>query len=39
VLDTDEKFTRTFDKPGEYPYYCSIHPFMKGTITVIGEGK
>lgn len=24
------------DKPGTYPYYCSIHPEMKGTITVEG---
>ena len=23
---------------GSYPYICSIHPFMKGTITVSGEG-
>jgi plastocyanin len=21
-------------KPGSYPYICSIHPFMKGTLTV-----
>jgi plastocyanin len=23
---------------GSYPYICSIHPFMKGTITVSSEG-
>jgi plastocyanin len=23
---------------GSYPYICSIHPFMKGTITVSGDG-
>jgi plastocyanin len=23
---------------GSYPYICSIHPFMKGTITVTSEG-
>ena len=34
VLDTDEKFTFTFSKPGEYSYFCSIHPKMKGTIVV-----
>ena len=23
-----------FDTPGTYTYYCLIHPFMRGTITV-----
>src|SRR5208282_6465871 len=26
ALDTDDKFSYTFAKPGEYPYFCSIHP-------------
>jgi plastocyanin len=34
ALDTDEKFSATFDKPGTYSYFCSIHPKMKGTIVV-----
>lgn len=34
VMDTDEKFSYTFAKPGTYPYYCSIHPKMTGTIIV-----
>ena len=34
VLDTDDKFTYTFTKPGTYAYFCSIHPRMKGTIVV-----
>jgi plastocyanin len=32
VLDTDEKFSFTFTKPGEYPYFCSIHPKMTGKV-------
>ena len=24
----------TFTKAGTYKYYCSIHPYMKGTVTV-----
>ena len=23
-----------FDTPGTYKYYCLIHPFMVGTVTV-----
>jgi plastocyanin len=34
VLDTDEKFSFTFTKPGEYPYFCSIHPKMTGRVIV-----
>jgi plastocyanin len=34
VLDTDEKFSFTFSKPGTYPYFCSIHPKMTGKIIV-----
>jgi len=34
VLDTDEKFSHTFDKAGTYPYYCTIHPKMTGKVVV-----
>lgn len=34
VLDTDEKFSYTFTKPGAYPYFCSIHPKMTGKVVV-----
>lgn len=34
ALDTDEKFSYTFTKPGTYSYFCSIHPKMKGTVVV-----
>ena len=34
ALDTDDKFTFTFDKPGTYTYFCSIHPHMTGTVVV-----
>ena len=34
VLDTDEKFSFTFDKAGNFPYFCSIHPKMTGTVIV-----
>lgn len=34
ALDTDDKFSFTFDKPGTYEYYCSVHPRMTARITV-----
>ncbi len=34
ALDTDDTFTFTFDKPGTYEYFCSIHPHMTGTVVV-----
>ena len=34
VLVTDEKFSFTFAKAGEYPYFCSIHPKMTGKVVV-----
>ncbi|HWD60170.1 MAG TPA: cupredoxin family copper-binding protein [Stellaceae bacterium] len=34
ALDTGDKFTFTFDKPGTYKYFCSIHPHMVATIVV-----
>jgi len=34
VMDTDEKFSYTFAKPGTYNYFCSIHPKMIGKVVV-----
>jgi plastocyanin len=34
VLDTDEKFSRTFETAGTFKYYCSIHPRMTGQVVV-----
>jgi plastocyanin len=34
ALDTDDKFSFTFEKPGTYKYFCSIHPHMVGTVVV-----
>ena len=33
-LDKNDTFSVAFDKPGEYPYFCSIHPFMIGVVKV-----
>ena len=36
VMDTDESYSFTFSTPGEYTYFCSLHPHMTGTIVVEG---
>ena len=34
ALDTDDSFSQTFTAPGEYDYFCSIHPYMTAKIVV-----
>lgn len=33
-LDTGDTWTYRFTRPGKYAYFCSLHPFMTGTVTV-----
>ena len=34
ALDADDQFSFTFDAPGTYEYFCSIHPKMTGKVIV-----
>ena len=39
TLDSDQlaqgdTYSHTFTKPGKYDYHCSIHPSMRGSVTV-----
>jgi Icc protein len=34
VLDTEGQFSRRFDAPGTFKYFCGLHPHMRGTIVV-----
>src|SRR3954451_7965451 len=36
-LQQGESFSHTFQSPGMVSYYCSIHPFMTGSVSV-GKG-
>jgi plastocyanin len=36
LLNNGESTEVTFDEAGTYNYFCSIHPQMRGTITVTG---
>jgi plastocyanin len=35
ALDTHDGFSFKFDALGTYEYFCSLHPYMKGTIRVV----
>ena len=35
-LAPGETFTKVFNTPGTYTYHCEIHPFMHGTVVVLG---
>jgi plastocyanin len=35
AVDTRGTFSHTFSTRGSFDYLCTIHPFMKGTITVV----
>jgi plastocyanin len=37
VLDTGDEFSHEFAEPGDYPYYCSIHPKMTGKVIVTAQ--
>jgi plastocyanin len=34
VFNSGENFSATFDYPGDYPYFCMIHPWMTGIVFV-----
>ena len=34
ALDTDQKFEFKFSEPGEYPFFCRMHPKMTGKVVV-----
>jgi plastocyanin len=34
ALDTDDKFSFTFNKAGVFEYFCSLHPYMKAELVV-----
>jgi len=33
-LDTGESYSYTFTHPGDYAYFCAVHPFMVGIVHV-----
>ena len=39
MLEPGERWSRTFTAVGEYPYHCTPHPFMTGTVVVEGRDR
>lgn len=37
IVGEGESFSYTFMEPGNYAYFCSIHPSMRGMVTVTSE--
>ena len=37
ILLQGQSFMRAFQPPGPYPYHCTVHLFMTGTILVSGQ--
>ena len=37
TLQPGQTFTHTFIAPGVYDYHCTIHPWMKGSVTVLAS--
>jgi len=37
VLGPKQEWSFTFSAPGSYAYHCSLHPWMKGFITVVAQ--
>jgi plastocyanin len=37
ILEQGGTFSRVFDAPGEYPYRCTLHPWMVGKVVVSAE--
>ncbi|MDH3618419.1 MAG: cupredoxin domain-containing protein [Nitrosopumilus sp.] len=33
-LDPEQKFSYTFDEEGSFDYFCTLHPWMAGKVTV-----
>jgi len=38
IIHSEESQSLKFNAPGTYNYYCTIHPYMTGTLTVRTEG-
>ena len=38
TLEEGKLKSESFKQPGQYPYFCEIHPDMRGTVEVVESG-
>ena len=38
-MDSGDRWQHMFMRPGIYPYFCQLHPYMKATIIVLPAKK
>ena len=38
ALDTGDSYSHTFPSPGEFTYFCAVHPFMVAKVIVKPAG-
>ena len=38
TLEQGKLKSESFKEPGSYPYFCEIHPSMRGTVEVVASG-
>lgn len=39
IMNPNDQFTYSFSQPGNYSYYCKIHPYMFGMIQVMSASS
>lgn len=39
ILEPGKSYSVTFTSSGAFPYYCILHPLMKGTVVVVPKGQ
>ena len=37
MLDTEESYSKVFNEPGTFDYFCAMHPKMTGTVLVVAH--